>query len=66
MRVIDFVSTGLEPVIYVLRLADHANQIAWRGTRQDFIRELSAFFMFYYCPVKSFGIDEQGTVILYI
>ncbi len=64
MRVIDFISSGSEPLIYVIR-SSVSNEIYWRGNRQDFIREMSAFFLFFNYPV-SFFTCEKGVICLYI
>lgn len=64
MRVIDFVGLGAEHVIYII--SDDGTPVLWRGTRQDFVRELSAFFLLFYRTVTYFDIGEDGAVILHI
>lgn len=64
MKVIDFISSGAESMIYVIRSSVN-NEIYWRGSRQEFIREMSSFFMFFAYEVKSFNC-EKGVICLYI
>ena len=64
MRVIDFVSFGAEDLVYLI--LDAANdKILWRGTRQEFIWEMSAFFLFFHRPVARYDVDK-GTLKMYI
>ena len=65
MKVIDFIGSGAEDLIYVLRERKGA-PILWRGTRQDFIREMSAFFLLFYRTVTVFDVDDAGVLTLYI
>lgn len=65
MRIIDFVSLGIEDMIYVIKESG-TESVCWRGTRQDFIRELSAFFFYFWRPVCSFDTHLPGTIHLYI
>ena len=65
MRVIDFVSTGSENMVYVIRNMQ-TSEIYWRGTRKEFIWELSSFFMFYSTVVYTFDTECPGTIILYV
>ena len=65
MKVIDFICLGVEDIIYVISSKD-TTDILWRGTRQDFVREMSAFFLFFHQTVLGFDVDMNDIVILYI
>lgn len=64
MRVIDFVGLGAENTIYVITNGNR--KIDWRGTRQDFVREMSAFFLFFHHRVTHFEIEAPGVLVLHI
>lgn len=62
MKVIDFISLGAEDTAYVI--TDGSSHIIWRGTRQDFIREMSAFFLLFHRTVTRFEIGAVDVLIL--
>lgn len=64
MKIIDFISLGAENMVYII--SQPGAPVLWQGTRQDFIRELSAFFVLFYRAVVSFDIKEKNVLILYI
>lgn len=65
MRVIDFISLGVDDMAYVI--ADNSTSaVKWRGTRPEFLREMTAFFMFFYVVVKRFDIGKGKCIWLYI
>lgn len=64
MRVIDFIGLGAEDVVYVIN--ECSSHSLWRGTRQDFVREMTAFFLLFYRTVTSFDIGADDVLILYI
>ena len=64
MKVIDFIGSGAEDLVYVIR--ENGAPVLWRGTRQDFIREMSAFFLLFYRTVTVFDVDDAGVLVLYI
>lgn len=65
MRVIDFVGSGAEPLIYVIR-SSASGEIYWRGTRKDFIYEMSVFFIFFSTPVNFFDAVSEHVIDLYV
>ena len=65
MRVIDFISLGVEDMVYIISSHGSAT-VTWRGTRKDFIRELSAFFLLFHQTVVEFDVDSNYIVLLYI
>lgn len=65
MRVIDFISTGSEHTVYIIR-SFVTKDIYWRGNRRDFVRELSFFFMFYSSVVHIFDVEFPSEIVLYI
>ncbi len=64
MRVIDFIGLGAEHIVYVI--SGDGTPVLWRGTRRDFIHEMSAFFLLFHRIVTDFDIGEDGVVILHI
>lgn len=67
MKVIDFIGLGVDGLTYVIiDAAFSPEKIVWRGTRQDFVRELSAFFLLFYRTVTMFNVSSGDVLILYI
>ncbi len=64
MRVIDFIGLGGEDIIYAV--SEEGASVLWQGTRKDFIREMTAFFLLFHRLVISFDISDQEVLILYI
>ena len=64
MKVIDIISLGAENLIYII--TDGSPRGEWRGTRQDFIREMSAFFLLFYRTVIKIEIGAPDVLILHI
>lgn len=64
MKVIDFIGLGAEKTVYVIM--DGSSHVVWRGTRQDFIREMSAFFLLFYRTIHHFEVGAVDILILYI
>ncbi len=67
MKVIDFIGLGVDGLIYVIIDGNSApEKVVWRGTRQDFVRELSAFFLLFYRTVTMFNVSSGDVLLLYI
>lgn len=64
MRVIDFIGLGAEELVYVI--SGNGTPVLWQGTRRDFVREMTAFFMLFYQIVTGFDVGENDALILYI
>lgn len=64
MRVIDFIGLGSEDTVYVI--SEKGASPMWKGTRQDFIREMTAFFMLFHRLVIGFVVVDANAMILYI
>ena len=64
MRVIDFISLGSEDMAYII--SQPGTPVLWQGTRQEFIRELSTFFLFFHRPVVRFEIKCSDVLVLHI
>lgn len=64
MRVIDFIGLGVEDLTYVI--TDGTPKVIWRGTRQDFVREMSAFFLLFHRQVRQITVACGDVLILYI
>lgn len=64
MKVIDIISLGSEDLIYII--TDGSPRGTWRGTRRDFIREMSAFFLLFYRTVVEIEIGASDVLILHI
>lgn len=63
MRVIDFIGLGEEHIVYAI--SEGGDAILWKGTRQDFVREMTAFFLLFHRLVICFDIDKN-ILLLYI
>ena len=64
MRVIDFVSLGAEDMVYII--SQKGTSVLWQGTRQDFIRELSAFFLLFHRIVTGFDVKCDDVIVLHV
>lgn len=64
MKVIDFIGLGAEDLVYVI--SEPGTPVLWRGTRKEFIREMSAFFLLYFRTVTGFEIKKGEVLILHI
>lgn len=68
IRVIDVMSVGSDTLLYVIKSKD-TGQIYWSGSFREFVREISVFFMLYFCEVLVVDVDKIKShylIVLYI